>query len=408
MSTFSRGAVAELKMPLRSQGYLLQHRLNPPTTNPTQPLVTQMQPPMLPPPPHPNFQSVDLHTQPPLTSDPLLISNSEAPVIHSQTAVVTRGVLGTALQDLLAESQSHLTLTSSRTQHQVSDGLLIESDSKGSNISAGSQTSPIIEPYTEPSNPPVGRPFGFRKLDLYYPTPTQSPATQTNTSHPSSISQSFDFQAELNQTQTHRLVTKSTIYQSGQESTSTQISQTKFKHQGQRLHQETHLQSSPTFPDPQETFTQSLLPKFHLELSTNPQYQPSTQPPPSSVTKPQQSRIPSEPMKTMSTLPQSPPTQHPLLHSQTHLPQTETFPLQHRNTLKIQPSISTALQTSDPSTLDPVVPVVHQVNMSDKVQRNTSQKGDPAQGAKSTNDTELTEWLKRNTSQSPMTSNDQR
>ncbi|TNN60187.1 Hemicentin-1 [Liparis tanakae] len=68
---------------------------------------------------------------------------------------------------------------------------------------------------------------------------------------------------------------------------------------------------------------------------------------------------------------------------------------------------SSLLQTSDPSTLDPVVPVVHQVNMSDKVQRNTRQKGDPGQGAKSTNETELTEWLKRNTSQSPMTSNDQ-
>ncbi|XP_029294958.1 uncharacterized protein LOC115013100 isoform X2 [Cottoperca gobio] len=106
----------------------------------------------------------------------------------------------------------------------------------------------------------------------------------------------------------------------------------------------------------------------------------------------------------MSTLPQSSPTQHPLLHSQSPLPHTKTFPLQHRN----QTSISTIQQTNDPSTLDPEIPVVHRVNMSGQVQLNTSQLGDPVKSAKSGNDTELTESLKRNTSQSPMTSNDPR
>ncbi|KAI4820595.1 hypothetical protein KUCAC02_028568 [Chaenocephalus aceratus] len=48
------------------------------------------------------------------------------------------------------------------------------------------------------------------------------------------------------------------------------------------------------------------------------------------------------------------------------------------------------------------------VNMSDQVQLNTSQQGDPVQSTKSGNNSELTEWLKRNTSQSPMTSNDPR
>ncbi|KAF3851346.1 hypothetical protein F7725_013118 [Dissostichus mawsoni] len=46
--------------------------------------------------------------------------------------------------------------------------------------------------------------------------------------------------------------------------------------------------------------------------------------------------------------------------------------------------------------------------MSDQVQLNTSQQGDPVQSTKSGNNSELTEWLKRNTSQSPMTSNDPR
>ncbi|KAA8592567.1 hypothetical protein FQN60_018022 [Etheostoma spectabile] len=52
--------------------------------------------------------------------------------------------------------------------------------------------------------------------------------------------------------------------------------------------------------------------------------------------------------------------------------------------------------------------VLSAVNVSDQIQLNTSQQGDPVQSNKSSNDTELTEWLKRNTSQSPMTSNDPR
>ncbi|XP_074495166.1 uncharacterized protein LOC141769707 isoform X3 [Sebastes fasciatus] len=401
LSTFSRRAVAELKMPPRSLGHLLQHRLNQPTTNPTQPLVTQMQPPMLPPPPHPHFQAVDLHTQ--LTGDPLLISYSEPTVIHSQASVDTKEVLGTTLQYLLTESRSHLTSSRTQFQHQVSDELLIEPDSQGSNIRAVSVANPITEPFTETANPPVGEPFGFLNLDSYSPTPTQSPVTQTKTSHSGSVTQSFALQAELQQT--HQLVTKSQFDQSYHEPTSIQISHTKLEHQGQRLQR-----PSPTISQiSQQSFTQNLFPKFHLELSTIPNHLPSTQPPPSSVTKPQQSQNHSQlspATSTTSTLPQSSPTQHPLLHSQP--PQTETFPLQHINPPKIQPSISTIHQTSNPSTQDSETPVVHQVNISDQVQLNTSQKGDPVQTAKPANDTELTEWLKRNTSQSPMTSNDQR
>lgn len=414
-SSLSRRAVAELKMPPGSLGRLLQHHLNPPTTNPTQPLVTQMQPPLLPPPPHPNFQSVHFHTQLPAISDLLLISN-EPPATHSQTSVVTSEILGTTLQYLPAESQSHLTITSSRTQfqHQVSDELLIEPDSQGSNIGAVSLASQITEPFTEtsvsqPSSEfPVDGSFGFLKLDSYLPTSTQSSVTQTKTSHSGSVSQSSASQAGLHQSQTqpHQLVTKSHFYQSYNEPTSTQTSQTKLERSGQPLHQKTHRTPSPTLSqfDSQQSFTQSLFPKFHLELST---IQPSTQPPSSSVTKPQQSQIHSQPSPTLpkptstiptlpQTQPQSSPTQHPLLHSQAPLPQT------------FQPSVSTIYppdQTSDSSTLVYEIPVVHQVNTPDQGRLNTSQQGEPVQSAKSPNDTE---WLKRNTSQSPMTSNDPR
>nr|XP_020499660.1 uncharacterized protein LOC109991659 [Labrus bergylta] len=46
--------------------------------------------------------------------------------------------------------------------------------------------------------------------------------------------------------------------------------------------------------------------------------------------------------------------------------------------------------------------------MSDQMHLNTSRQGEPDQSAKSRNETKLTEWLKRNTSQSPMTSNNPR
>ncbi|XP_035513859.1 bromodomain-containing protein 4-like [Morone saxatilis] len=414
-------------MPPGSLGRLLQHRLNQPTTNPTQPLVTQMQPPILPPPPHPNFQSVDLHTQRPVTSVLPLILNSVPPITYDPTSAVTSDKLHTTVQYVLSESQSHWTLTSSQeVQHQTSDHLMTEPDSQVSNIHAVSLASEITESFTEmsvsqpPSKLQGGGPFSFLKMDLYLPTPTQSRVTEIKASHSESVTQSS---AELHksQTQPHQLVTKSTFYQSYHESTSTQITQTKLEHSGQPLHQKTHWQSSPTHSqisrsDPQQSFPQSLFPKFHLELSTIQFYLPSTQPPPpQSQTHSQPLLALPKPTSTISELPQtqtqSSPIQHPLFHSQAPLPQTETPPLQHRNPLKIQPSDSTNHhpdQTSNPSKLDPEIPVVHQVNMSDQVHLNISQQGVPVQSAKSANDTELTEWLKRNTSQSPMTSNDPR
>ncbi|XP_019127342.2 uncharacterized protein LOC109141459 [Larimichthys crocea] len=424
-STFSSGAVAELKTAPWSLGRLLQHHRNQPTTNPTQPLVTQMQPPMLPPPPHPNFKSLDLHTQLPVTRHPLLISNSETQTTYSHTSVVTSEVLGTTIQYLVTESQSHWASTKrTQFQHPVSDELVIEPDSQGSNISAVTPASKITESYTETSVAQlsskllVDKPFGVLRQDSYSP---QSPVNQTKMSHSGSVTESSASEVELPQTNSHQLVTKSPFYQIQHEPTLTLISQTKLKHPGQSLHRKTHWQPSLTISqisdsDPQQSFTQNLFPKFLLELSTIQHNLPSTQPPPPSVTRFQQYQIHSQPSSalpnppsTISTLPQtqpqSSPTQHPLLHSQSSPPQTETFPLQHRNPLKIHLSITTIHspdKTPGPSPFDPEIPVVHQVHL------NTSQQDVPVQPAKSANDTELTEWLKRNTSQSPMTSNDPR
>ena len=397
-STVPRGAVAELKMPRGSHGRLLQHHLSQPTTKPTQPLVTQMQPPMLPPPPHPNFQSVHFHA-------------------HSQTLGVTSKALDTTVP-VLTEHLSHLTLTSSRTQfeRQGSDVLLMKPDSKGSKIHAVTLASQITEFVTEtsvpqPTNPPVGMSFSSLMLDSYLPTTNQSP--ETNNSGSSTVPSA----SQEDPTQLHQLVTENEFHQSYHQPTLTQISQTKLEDLGRPLQQRTHSPTLSQIPPPvdQQSFTQKLFPKFHLELPTTQHYLASTQPSPTSATKPQQFNsqpLPalSQPTSTISTLPQNrprpSPTQHPLVHAQSPPPQTEAFPVQRR-----EPSIPTLHppdQTSHPSTSAPEIHFVHLVNTSDQVQLNNSQQGDTVQSVKTPNDTELTEWLKRNTSQSPMTSNDPR
>lgn len=431
-STLSTGTVDELQMPPGSLGRFIQHHLNQPKNNPTQPLVTQMQPPMLPPPPHPHFKSVHVHTSLPVTDYPLLISDSEASITHSQTSVVSSETLGTTVQYLLTKRQSHLTLSSSRRlqlQHDVSDKLLMESDSQGSNIHTMPLASEITKSFTEvlisqpPSVPSVGERLAFLKSDSYLGVPTQNLVTKTKKSHSVSDTQSSSFSPKLHQTKSR--TTKSQFYQVYHEPMSIPTDQANLRDPAQPIHWTTQWQASPTpsqMPqsDTDQSFTPSPFQKFHLEQATIKYYLPYTQSPPLSVTLPEQSHFQPfptmpEPSLTVSPLPpmepQLSPTQHPLLSSQTFIPQTETFPLDHSSPLLIQPSFSTIYppdQTLKPSTVEPEIPGVHQVNMSDQVQLNISKPGDPVQSAKSANDTELTEWLKRNTSQSPMTSNDPR
>nr|XP_020453890.1 uncharacterized protein LOC109959113 isoform X2 [Monopterus albus] len=383
-STILREAVVELKMSPWSLGRVSEHQLNQPAASPTPPLVTQMQPPLLAAAPHLIFPSVGLHT-------PVPISNGEPPITRSQTSAVTSEGLGTTLQYLLIENQSHLTLTSSHTgfQHPVGGKLLMEPDSQDSNIHVASPAGKTSEPFTKlsgsqpQSEPPITGPFGFLKLESYSQTPTQKPLSKTKTSHSGSVTQ-----ARQSQTQAQQLVTESKFDQSYHEPTSNQISQAKLKHPGQPRHQKTHQQPSSTLSQlsqayPKHSFTVSSLPKFHRELTTVQHfYLPSTQAPLSSITKPQSFQVHSHhsttiPPSTISLLsqmqPQASPTQHP-----------------------------------QPSALDPEITAGHQVNMSDQVQLNATQQGNTGQSAQSSNDTDLTEWLKRNTSQSPMTSNDPR
>ncbi|XP_026176507.1 uncharacterized protein LOC113138370 isoform X1 [Mastacembelus armatus] len=354
----SKKEVAELQMPLGSLGGFSQHHLIQPTPSPIKPLVTQMQLPTLQSDPNLNLQSVDLHTQPP--------------------------ILGTTLRYPLTESQSHLTLTSSHTQfqHHVHDKLFIEPDYEGSNIHTASPASQMLEAFTEKSvsQPPseftVDGSFGFLQLAPSSQTQTHDPATETSTSYSDSVTQ-----LHLSQTPLHQLFTRSQFHR---ESTSPQIFQTKLDHPGQPHYRQTHQQPSQISRSyPQQSVTSHFIPKFYLELSTvHHYYLPSAQDPTSSITKPQPVQVYGQISETKST------SMIPSL-SQT---QSQSSPTQH-------PQFST---------LDPEITVGHEAKMSDQLRLNGTQKSDTVQSVKSPNDTELTEWLKRNTSQSPMTSNDPR
>ncbi|XP_068166529.1 uncharacterized protein [Antennarius striatus] len=223
---------------------------------------------------------------------------------------------------------------------------------------------------------PVSRPFAFLNLDSYPLTPTESVLTQSKTTY--SAAQSFPPQVEFHQTPSSQLFTKSS---------SALIHQTKVKNLDKPL---------PWITQSSTTLSQT----FQVLLSQkNRQYLPA---------------LP-KPTTSMSILTEIQPrsmTQYPLLNSQTPPPHTDSFPFHHRDHLRTQPSISAVHppdQTSDSSaSLDPEIPGIHLVNMSDQVQLNFSNQGDSVKSAKSANDTELIDFLKRNTSQSPMTSNDPR
>ncbi|XP_047447565.1 uncharacterized protein LOC125012016 [Mugil cephalus] len=148
---FSRKSMAALK---------LQLQLNQPTATPHRPSATQMQPLILPPPPHPNFQST--HTQWPVTPHPSF----------------TRGILGATLRYL--PSEPRLILTSPQTQ--VRD-----------------EPSPDVQTQPPPELP-AGGPFDFLKFDSH--VPTQNPAAQTETSY-----------SEAESLQSHQPVTEGSFLQ---------------------------------------------------------------------------------------------------------------------------------------------------------------------------------------------------
>lgn len=335
---------------------------------------------MLPPPPYPSFKLVHSDTEVPPTNPP----NTS---------------LGTSAEYRLHERQSRLISPQRRLWGGLVDKSLTGSDSVGPDTSSPPSASVITK---------------SEKLVPQFPS-----------KH--SLTQTFDFLKSESQnakmsdiqpvTSSHlqygllypRSLTKTELQESA--SVSNQTSQTKLSASSQ-----TDGWKTQKF-DPEQSSTQSYFAKFDQEPSTGPNGQSDqTMKSPVDSTSNQSGTQPSPvpPALLLTTAP--PTTQQPTTQPQnsqlqrpTPWTQTESFQDHDSNPLTHQPSSSSSYpssQTSDSSSKDLLIP--DQVNISNQIQLNISKQTNSVNLTKVVNDTEVTEWLKKNTSQSPMTSNDPR
>lgn len=341
-------------MQLGSFGRLLQHSLNQAKPNPTQPLVTQLQPPMLPPPPHPKLK---------------LSFSSQ--------------MLDTTEQYMQRERQPHLALQSTLSKSQE-ESFTQETDVYWT-FSAGKITDSLTKRFlSHPgSKLPVHRGFAFLKSELTV-GPTQSFKAEIIKDKSHSFTKSIP-RSERYQTESQPLLTKRELYQPIHKPTPTQIYQTKGEHKwGKQWHS---LSSHSEKSEDQQSSTQRVFPKFFPKDPSKLQ----------NFTETQQSTIHSEqPMQpeeylTTVTLPKTKGHPSPAQPHQTQepLPHKVTTPLQH-SSLETQSPVtpfSSSNWSSKPST-------PNQLNISQ-----------PGGSVKPTSDKD---WRRSNTSQSPMTSNDPR
>lgn len=366
-SKLSRGAVDERRMPLGSFGRLLQHRLNQPKLNPTQPLVTQLQPPMLPPPLHPKLK---------------LAFSSQ---MGDRTAQYTQ-----------RERQPHLALQSTFSNSR-DESFTHESDMYWT-FSAGKITDSLTERLlSQPeSKLPVQRGFAFLKSEQFTVGPTQSFKADIIMDKSHSVTESIP-RSERYQTESQSMPTKHELYQPFHKATPTQIYQTMGEHKwGTQWHS---LSSLFEKSEPQQSSTQKILPKFYNDPSQLQNYLPYTHLPlatetqQSTIHSEQSPRQPEDYLRTF-TIPKlkTPPSPAQPHQTQEPLPHKVTAPLQHSRLETQSPitPISTSNWSYKPSTLN------------HDGQFNISQRGGSVKPASDK------EWRKSNTSQSPMTSNDPR
>lgn len=283
---FSRKFTAELKAPPSRPDRVLEEVIHPAQ----QLVVTQIQPPILPPPPHPNFLSGDLNPKRPLEKDQHLTSTSRP--VGSTPAATSQGFSPT-----------------STSTHQFLQ-------SKENNESPVNLKDKLMWSET--------------------PVPTQISVSQIKMKPSDSVkvtSGGESYHLKPSSFHQRNILSK--------KETTSQISPNKptALHFSASPQQTTHRPATPM----------SFLPKFHLES-------PDMQLPPSLITKPPPLQFDDRP--TAATLNPGP--------SQQHHP------------------VSDPVNTSH----------VYWLN-----QANSTQKDQPS------NSTELTDWKRRNTSQSPMTSN---
>lgn len=356
-SKLPRGSVNERRVPLGSFGRLLQHSLNQPKPNPSQPLVTQLQPPML------AFSSQMLDTTVPYMQS------------ERQPHLASRSTLSKSQEESFTqESDIYWTFSAGKITDFLTDRLLSQSESKL----------------------PVHRGFAFLKSQLFTAGPTQSFKAEILKDKSHSVTKSIP-RPERYQTESQPMLTKRELYQPLHKPTPTQIYQPMGKHKwGTQWHS---LSSTSEKSEPQQSFTQGVFPKFYKDPSKLQKYLPDTHL--RSATETQQSplhseRSPMQPEEHLTTFPlpeiktQPPPAQPQ--QTQEPLPHKVTGPLQHSSLETQSPlsPVSTSSWSSKPSTLN------------HDGQFNVSQ---PAGSVKPTSDAGR---RKNNTSQSPMTSNDPR
>lgn len=393
--TFSLEAGDKSEQTTRSLGHLQQDHPSPPQHGLTPPLVTQLQPPMLPPPPYPSFKLVQSNTEVPPTNQPLLIKENKLPKTLFVKSAPTNTYLDTSAQYRLHERQSKLTSPQQQLWGGVVDKGLTGSDSVSPNTSALPLASVITKSEKMPQFPSkhsLTQTFDFLKSES-----KNAQISDNNPVTPSHLQYGLLYPQSL---------TKKEFQQSA--SVSNQASQTKLGESSQTAGWK------PQKFDPEQSSTQSYFAKFDLELSTG-RYDPSDQ-----TTKTQvdsalnQSETQPSPIPPALLLTKALPITEPQ-NSQLELPtpwtQTESTQDHDSNPLTHQPSSSsiyTSSHTSDSSSKHQFIPDFHQVNISNQIQLNISKQINSVNLTKVVNDTEVTEWLKKNTSQSPMTSNDPR
>lgn len=329
-----------------SLGQLLQDRSSPPQNGPTPPLVTQLQPPMLPPPPYPSFKLVQSNAEVLPTDKPLLITERKLP----KTLFVKSALTITSLDSSARERQTRLT----PPQQLLWGGVV--SDSVGPNTSA----LPLARVITK-----------SEKLLPQFP-PKHS------------LTQTFDFLKSESQNANISDIQPVTP---------------------------SHLQSSQDADwktqtlDPEQSSTPSSFTRFDLELSSG-RYDQTIK----STVDSASVTLPS-PALLLTTAPPTTQPQNSQLQLPTPWTQMESFQAHDSNPPTHQPSSSSiyrSSQTSDSSSNPLLIPDFHQANISNQIHLNISKQTNSVEVTKVVNNTEVTEWLKKNTSQSPMTSNDPR
>ncbi|XP_031685295.1 neurofascin [Oncorhynchus kisutch] len=432
------------------------------SAKPTQSTITQIQLPVQQPPHPPLYQPLDLLSQPSVTHR--VASLTQLPIIHTQPTLAHNPPTETQRQVLVPHSQSQLTQSVSQSIHNQPSVMHIQHQVTNQPIkplkpitsitqSLVPRPQPSPDSPTHLSNPstqstecltqprePVTQSLLMQTLhpsdsitQTHHPV-TQSYPSYSHIQHPSPVTlfSVTQIQPEPTQTQSEPTQTQPEPTQTQPEPTQTQPEPT------QTQSEPTQAQPEPTQTQPEPTQTHPLPKTQPKPTQTQPeptQAQPEptqTQPEPTQAqpepiqtqpeptqTQPQPTQTQPEPTHTQSeptqTQPEPTEAQHEPTQAQPEVTQTQPKPQRTQPThLLTQPSVSITHApdlSTIPPTPDPKGPSAPWTSTPDILQQNMSQPAKPVYPAKPTrhNDTEPTEWLKRNTSQSPIrTSEDPR